>query len=139
MPSHRKKRLLPSHWQPAAISWNQAYLQTPGCAWPTTAAQYENEEEEEEEEEEEDDESPVRLSQIKTRGNQESEPEDEALPQTDDPRKELAERKKKKGALRFINEHTMATKDCILAVGKAAWKHHANKARSILSPLNVLE
>ncbi|CAE7344097.1 unnamed protein product [Symbiodinium sp. CCMP2592] len=56
--------------------------------------------------------------------------------------KELQELKKKKGSWRLagqaITELNLCIKDCILSVGKASWKFHAERARAIKSPMQVL-
>ncbi len=60
-----------------------------------------------------------------------------------DDRKELQELKKRKGTWKLapslINERNIAIKDCVLAVGKASWKHFAERARELLSPDHILE
>ena len=67
---------------------------------------------------------------------------DDALPQEKDPAQELQQLKKKKGAWRLcpslITEHSLCVKDCVMAVGKSTWKHHAARAREITSPMQVL-
>lgn len=67
----------------------------------------------------------------------------EQLAGHEDHRKELQELKKRKGtwklAPQLINHRNLAIKDCILSVGRATWKHFAERSRQLLSPAHILE
>ncbi|CAK9091627.1 Probable ubiquitin-conjugating enzyme E2 23 (E2 ubiquitin-conjugating enzyme 23) (Ubiquitin carrier protein 23) [Durusdinium trenchii] len=72
------------------------------------------------------------------------EAEDFVLPEEEkDPAKELQELKKKQGswtlAPKLITEKSLCVKDCIMAIGKATWKSHASRARSLTSTLQVCQ
>ena len=74
----------------------------------------------------------------KTEGKEEA----AELPNEEDPQKELRELKKKQGtwklAPQMVTNTTMCVKDIVLTVGKAAWKHHAARAREVTSAADVL-
>ena len=60
-----------------------------------------------------------------------------------DPRQELAELKKKKGAWKlapkYITERNVDIQRMLLTVCRSTWKHHASRARNVKSPQQVLE
>ena len=74
----------------------------------------------------------------KTEGKEEA----AELPNEEDPQQELRELKKKQGtwklAPQMVTNTTMCVKDIVLTVGKAAWKHHAARAREVTSAADVL-
>ena len=65
------------------------------------------------------------------------------LPKTENHQKELQELKKRKGVWALvptlIHEKSMAVKDCIMCICKAAWKQHASRIRDIVMPEQVAE
>ena len=65
------------------------------------------------------------------------------MPQTENHQRELQELKKRKGvwalAPSLIHERNLAVKDCIMCIGKAAWKRHSSRIRDIVMPEQVAE
>ena len=72
----------------------------------------------------------------------EEEPEQQGY-ETTDPKAELAALKKRKGTFALgpslVTERAIAEKDILLSVCKAAWAEHANMARSLKNPQQILE
>eukprot|EP00435_Cladocopium_sp_Y103_P052500 s248_g16.t1 len=68
---------------------------------------------------------------------------DPEIPEEKDPQKELQALRRKKGTFKLaptlVTDESMAIKDCIMAIGKASWKAHAARARSVVSPQQNLE
>ena len=65
------------------------------------------------------------------------------LPSTENHQKELQELKKRKGVWALvptlITDRNLATKDCIMCIGKAAWTRHASRIRDLVMPEQVAE